>query len=39
LAAPEIAIVDLLGLDEALTELAARDARASQVVELRFFGD
>jgi RNA polymerase sigma factor (TIGR02999 family) len=36
-AAPEIAIVDLLALDEALIELAARDARACQVVELRFF--
>jgi RNA polymerase sigma factor (TIGR02999 family) len=36
-AAPEIAIVDLLALDEALTELGARDARACQVVELKFF--
>lgn len=29
---------DLIGLDEALTALAAIDARKSQVVELRFFG-
>lgn len=29
---------DLIALDEALTELAAMDARKSQVVELRFFG-
>jgi RNA polymerase sigma factor (TIGR02999 family) len=30
--------VDLLALDEALTRLAAIDARSAQVVELRFFG-
>jgi RNA polymerase sigma factor (TIGR02999 family) len=36
-AAPEIAVVDLLALDEALIELSARDARACQVVELKFF--
>jgi len=29
---------DLVALDEALTELATRDPRRSQVVELRFFG-
>jgi RNA polymerase sigma factor (TIGR02999 family) len=36
-AAPEIAIVDLLALDEALSELNSRDVRLCQVVELRFF--
>jgi RNA polymerase sigma-70 factor (ECF subfamily) len=30
--------IDLLAIDEALTGLAATDARASRVVELRFFG-
>ncbi len=30
--------LDVLGLDRALTELAVLDARAAQVVELRFFG-
>jgi RNA polymerase sigma factor (sigma-70 family) len=30
--------VDLLALDEALSELARLDSRQSQVVELRFFG-
>jgi RNA polymerase sigma factor (TIGR02999 family) len=30
--------VDLLALDEALSELSERDPRAAQVVELRFFG-
>jgi RNA polymerase sigma factor (TIGR02999 family) len=35
--APGIAVVDLLALDEALTELAALDARLCQVVELKFF--
>lgn len=30
--------VDLLALDEALTRLAAVDARKSRIVELRFFG-
>jgi RNA polymerase sigma-70 factor (ECF subfamily) len=29
---------DLVALDDALTELARRDARKAQVVELRFFG-
>lgn len=29
---------DLVAVDEALEELAARDARKAQVVELRFFG-
>lgn len=29
---------DFIALDDALTALAARDARMSQVVELRFFG-
>lgn len=29
---------DLVALDEALEDLAARDARKAQVVELRFFG-
>ena len=29
---------DLVALDEALTALAAVDARKSQVVEMRFFG-
>ena len=29
---------DVLALDDALTELAALDARKAQVVELRFFG-
>ena len=32
------AAVDIVALDEALTKLAALDARQSQVVELRFFG-
>jgi RNA polymerase sigma factor (TIGR02999 family) len=39
--APEIGCdgrVDLFAIDEALTALAAFDARKSQVVELRFFG-
>jgi|SRR5439155_6440890 len=36
-AAPGVA-VDIVALDEALTKLAAIDARQSQVVELRFFG-
>ncbi len=30
--------VDILGLDDALRELATFDARKSQVIELRFFG-
>jgi RNA polymerase sigma-70 factor (ECF subfamily) len=29
---------DLVAVDDALTELAARDSRKSQIVELRFFG-
>ena len=36
-AAPEIATVDLLALDEALAELHAFDPRLCQVIELRFF--
>ena len=36
-AAPEVATVDLLALDEALTELHALDARLCRVVELKFF--
>jgi RNA polymerase sigma factor (TIGR02999 family) len=36
-AAPEIPIIDILALDEALDELNARDARLCQVVELKFF--
>ena len=36
LAAPE-APADLLALDEALTQLRATDARAAQLVELRYF--
>lgn len=35
--APEIALVDVLALDEALGELTALDARLCQVVEMRFF--
>ncbi len=30
--------IDLLAIDQALTQLAAADPRASRVVELRFFG-
>jgi RNA polymerase sigma-70 factor, ECF subfamily len=30
--------VDLIALDDALTRLAALDARQSEIVELRFFG-
>jgi RNA polymerase sigma factor (TIGR02999 family) len=37
IAAPEIATVDLLALDEALTELHALDPRLCRVVELKFF--
>jgi RNA polymerase sigma factor (TIGR02999 family) len=36
-AAPELAIVDLLALDEALSELHALDPRLCRVVELKFF--
>jgi RNA polymerase sigma factor (TIGR02999 family) len=35
--APEIAVVDVLALDEALTDLSALDPRLCQVVELKFF--
>jgi RNA polymerase sigma factor (TIGR02999 family) len=35
--APEIATVDLLALDEALTELHALESRLCRVVELKFF--
>lgn len=35
--APEIALVDILALDEALGELTALDPRLCQVVELKFF--
>src|SRR5258705_156967 len=35
--APAIAMVDVLALDEALTELSALDPRLCQVVELKFF--
>jgi RNA polymerase sigma factor (TIGR02999 family) len=37
IAAPEIPMVDILALDQALTELTARDPRLCQVVELKFF--
>ena len=36
-AAPEIAVVDVLALDEALDELTTFDARLCHVVELKFF--
>jgi RNA polymerase sigma factor (TIGR02999 family) len=36
--ASEPAAMDLVALDEALAELAARDPRKARVVELRFFG-
>ena len=36
-AAPEMALVDILALDEALTELTAFDPRLCQVVEMRYF--
>jgi RNA polymerase sigma factor (TIGR02999 family) len=36
-AAPEIAALDLLALDEALTELHGLDPRLCRVVELKFF--
>jgi RNA polymerase sigma factor (TIGR02999 family) len=36
-AAPDIALVDILALDEALGELAALDPRLCQVVELKYF--
>lgn len=31
-------VVEVLALDEALTELARMDARMAELVELRFFG-
>jgi len=31
-------VADILALDEALTELAARDKQAARLIELRFFG-
>ena len=34
----ERSAAELIAIDEALTRLAARDARKSQIVELRFFG-
>jgi RNA polymerase sigma factor (TIGR02999 family) len=37
IAAPDIAMVDLLALDEALTEMNALESRLCRVVELRFF--
>jgi RNA polymerase sigma-70 factor (ECF subfamily) len=37
-AAADVATVDLLALDQALTRLADIDARTAHVVELRFFG-
>ena len=36
--APEVATSEVLAVDEALKQLAAIDARKSEVVELRFFG-
>jgi len=36
-AAPEVAMIDLLALDDALTELHALDPRLCRVVELKFF--
>jgi RNA polymerase sigma factor (TIGR02999 family) len=38
IAATEPPDCELLALDEALTELGARDARQAQIVELRYFG-
>jgi RNA polymerase sigma factor (TIGR02999 family) len=35
--APETSLVDILALDEALTQLAAHDTRLAQVVEMRYF--
>ncbi len=37
-AAPDTREVDLLGLDDALEQLAAADPRQARLVELRFFG-
>ena len=36
-ALPDVTLVDLIALDQALTELHARDPRLCQVVELKFF--
>jgi len=36
-APPAVTLVDLIALDQALTELHARDPRLCQVVELKFF--
>jgi RNA polymerase sigma factor (TIGR02999 family) len=38
LTVPEVATSEILAVDEALKQLAAIDARKSEVVELRFFG-
>jgi RNA polymerase sigma factor (TIGR02999 family) len=38
IAAPEKKNLDLVALDDALQELAARDPRQSRIVELRYFG-
>jgi RNA polymerase sigma factor (TIGR02999 family) len=35
--APDVAVVDVIALDEALTALATLEQRLSQVVELKFF--
>jgi RNA polymerase sigma-70 factor, ECF subfamily len=35
---PEVANSEIVAVDEALKQLAAMDARKSEVVELRFFG-
>jgi RNA polymerase sigma factor (TIGR02999 family) len=35
--APGVGVIDLLALDEALTELTALEPRLCQVVELKFF--
>jgi RNA polymerase sigma-70 factor (ECF subfamily) len=37
IAAPELPVVDILALDQALNDLAALDPRLCQVVELKFF--
>jgi RNA polymerase sigma factor (sigma-70 family) len=38
MATPEKQDLDLLALDDALRELAARDPQQSRIVELRYFG-
>lgn len=38
IAAPAERTIDLVALDDALSTLSSRDARKSQIVELRFFG-